>query len=100
VTKVQTGRGLSEAAVKRVVEAHLAEIKACAAQSISPQPVKEITISFSVDPSGKAREIKVTFSSQAAPNMERCLIEKLRAWSFPAPEGGATVKVTVIVASS
>ncbi|MFT3706387.1 MAG: TonB family protein [Archangium sp.] len=76
--------GLELDAVKRVVLAHTAQVRACA-----PTDVRgTVTLNFVVDSNGKVDETTVLRSTVADKAISTCVAKAVRAMKFPPPEGG------------
>ena len=96
IGKIQVSSGLSEQAVRSVIEKKLADIKADYVAGLSSQPKLKgkMVVEFVVQADGTVREVKVT-TNQLTANLEKKLVEYFEKFAFPQPTGGeATVKVT------
>jgi TonB family protein len=90
---------LAPAAVRRVVEAGLATVDRCATGGGPPgDRGGRLTLRFVIGGSGRVLAVEVTASADRDAAVERCLVQAVRAWRFPAPEGGGIVRVEQPVA--
>jgi Ca-activated chloride channel homolog len=96
VGKIQVKGGLSEQAVKGVVEKKLADIKADYAIELSSQPSLKgkMVIEFVVQADGTVRDVKVT-TNQLTADLGKKLIKYFEQLAFSKPAGGGEATVTV-----
>ncbi len=91
---------LTRAAVRRVVERHLAEVRFCHEQELARRPDLrgEVTIAFIVAPTGAVASAAISSTTLASPPVEGCLTRAVRRWAFPAPgEGVAAVRLPLVL---
>jgi Ca-activated chloride channel family protein len=96
IGRIQVTSGLSERAIRNVVEKKLAGVKADYAVELSSQPrlKGKMVVEFVVRADGTVRDVKVTMNQLTA-GLEKKLIRYFEKFAFPQPTGGeATVKVT------
>jgi Ca-activated chloride channel homolog len=96
IGKITVSGGLSEQAIKGVVEKKLTSIYWDYAFELSSQPRLKgrIVVEFVVQADGTVRDVKVT-RNQLTADLEKKLIKYFEKFAFPQPTGGeATVKVT------
>lgn len=99
--KALTAKGdPSKNEIQPVVKAKQGEIKACYLELLkrrgSKQPVPQGTavLQFEVSPEGKVAAASIGAASDIKDAaFAACAVEKLKAWVFPPPRGGAPVKV-------
>lgn len=79
--------------VRSVVKGKLGEVKYCFQRGLSKKPTLEgqVMVQFVIGASGEVFEPKVQSSSLNHPETEECIINRVRSWRFPPPEGGRTV---------
>jgi len=53
-----------------------------------------VTVLFLIDGAGRIGEALVQQSTMSSEPVESCMINRVRRWVFPAPQGGGTVQVT------
>lgn len=83
--------GYSRVAVRRVVNAHQADLRACGQRFVASG--MEITLTFVISPEGKVRDIAVeSMNVTDAMDAVDCLNKALRSWTFPSP-GKTSAKI-------
>ncbi len=82
--------GLSREAIRRVVRRNLRQVRFCYEQGLQQNPSIEgrVTISWTIDPTGRVQHSAVAGSSLGNGEVESCIANAVRRWSFPQPEGG------------
>ena len=87
---------LSREVIRRVVQRHRNEIRFCYEQQLNARPDLEgrVAVQFIISPSGAVQTAAVASSSLGNSAVEQCIVQKVRTWSFPSPEGGGVVSVT------
>jgi len=98
IDSVTVSGGLSKEAVLTFVQKHIAEIERCTAISeLRGNIVLELTIAAD----GKMRTVKVISGSLNNSNAERCVLETVKKWPFPAGQGGrqGTARVSLVFGS-
>jgi len=96
IGKIQVSGGLSEKAVRDVVEKKLTDIYWDYAIELSSQPKLKgkMVVEFMIQADGTVRDVKVA-TNQLTADLEKKLIRYFEKFAFPRPTGGeATVKVT------
>ncbi|MBI3183828.1 MAG: TonB family protein [Myxococcales bacterium] len=88
--------GLPREVISRVVRRHQSEIKFCYESELArlPDLAGKVAVRFVIDPAGEVSEAQVAESSLANANVEACMLESVRRWRFPEPEGGGVVEVS------
>jgi len=88
--------GLSRDVINRVIQKHYNEIKYCYEKELSrnPELYGKVTVLFLIEGSGRVGEALVQQTTMASEPVESCMINHVRRWLFPAPQGGGTVQVT------
>jgi TonB family protein len=79
--------------VRSVIKGKLGEVKYCFQRGLSKKPTLEgqVMVQFVIGASGEVFEPKVQSSSLNHSETEECIINRVRSWRFPPPEGGRTV---------
>lgn len=79
--------------VRSVIRGKREEIQYCFQRGLSKKPTLEgqVMVQFVIGASGEVFEPKVQSSSLNHPETEQCIVNRVRSWRFPAPEGGRTV---------
>jgi hypothetical protein len=96
--KAEVGPGLDPDIVRRIVRAHINELRSCynAAAAKQPQLAGGITIAFEIAANGKV-SISTVHESTLSPADEalpKCFAKAVKRWQFPKPTGVASVSVT------
>src|ERR1700682_2008626 len=88
--------GLSREVINRVIQKHYNEIKYCYEKQLTRNPALygKVTVLFLIDGAGRIGEALVQQSTMSSEPVESCMINRVRRWVFPAPQGGGTVQVT------
>lgn len=88
--------GLSREVINRVIQKHYNEIKYCYEKELSKDPglYGKITVLFLIDGTGRVGEALVQQTTMSSQPVESCMVNHVRRWVFPAPQGGGTVQVT------
>lgn len=84
-----TPGNLDSAAVRAVVSAHSAEIKACHARS--PEANGRFEIAWLVAADGTVHNAHVILDELRSAEMYNCMRRAIESWHFPSPKGGAAV---------
>jgi hypothetical protein len=75
--------GLDKESVRRVVRAHINEMRGCAITSAAtPATRRKLILSFTIQPTGKVREIEADVL-QFNQEFMSCVVERVNAWRFP-----------------
>jgi TonB family protein len=88
--------GLSREVINRVIQKHYNEIKYCYEKELTHDPglYGKITVLFVIDGSGRVGDALVQQTTMSSEPVESCMLNHVRRWAFPAPQGGGTVQVT------
>lgn len=83
-------------AIRRVVLAHIREVRACYESQLNRQPDLEgkIVLQWAIGERGIVSRARVKRSAMQSPPVERCLIARLRTWRFPEPPEGMLAEVS------
>jgi TonB family protein len=86
---------LSREAIQLVIQSHLGEVQSCYERELVRDPALRgrVLVSFVIGPSGAVQSAAVTESTLRSPRVEGCIVEAVRRWTFPPPEGGGVVGV-------
>jgi TonB family protein len=87
--------GLSPDVIRRVVRRHLNEVRFCYEQQLNTRPDLQgrVTVNFIISGSGAVQSSAVRSSDLGNPEVERCIVQAVRRWTFPQPDGGGIVGV-------
>jgi TonB family protein len=88
--------GLDKDVIMKVIKRHQNEIKFCYEQELQKNPALagKVAVAWTIDPAGAVSEATVSESSVSNANVESCIVERIRRWKFPEPDGGGIVNVT------
>lgn len=92
---VESFGGLSKEVIRRVVHRHLNEVRFCYEEELKKRPDLDgrVTVKFIISPSGAVQSSAVSDSSLGNNQVETCIAQAVRRWTFPSPEGGGIVTV-------
>lgn len=85
-----TGK-LQKHVIQRVIRRHVAAVRFCYERALAKDPklAGKAVVRFVIDPDGKVSAAEIRDSSLKAPEVEGCILKRVRSWRFPQPEGGA-----------
>ena len=88
--------GLSRDVINRVIQKHYSEIKYCYEKELTKNPdlYGKVALVFVIDGSGRVGDALVQQTTMASEPVESCIVNHVRRWVFPQPQGGGTVQVT------
>ena len=88
--------GLDKDVIMKVIKRHQNEIKFCYEQELQKNPALagKVAVAWTIDPAGAVSEATVSESSISNANVESCIVQRIRRWKFPEPDGGGIVNVT------
>lgn len=82
---------LDEDLIRRVVQAHLPETRACyeALLASDGEASGVVAVDFTIDESGAVRDPVLFAEELTDATLHECMRETILAWKFPRPEGGS-----------
>ncbi len=88
--------GLDKDIIRRVVRAHINEVRYCYNQGLvrDPNLKGRVAVQFTIGPSGSVPAAVVQESSIKDQNVGQCIAKAVKRWKFPKPDGGGNVVVT------
>ena len=88
--------GLSKEVINRVIQKHYNEIKYCYEKELTHDPglYGKITVLFVIEGAGKVAEALVQQTTMSSEPVESCVLNHVKRWTFPPPQGEGTVQVT------
>jgi hypothetical protein len=94
--KPQIRGALSKEAIRRVVHRHLNEVRYCYEEGLRARPDLQgrVGVRFVVAPDGAVKIAARASSDLGDARVEQCIVDAVRRWTFPAPDGGGLVIVT------
>lgn len=82
--------------VLKVVRRHQNEIRFCYESELpkSPDLSGKVTVAWTIGASGAVEMAEIAESGLSNANVESCIVQKVRRWTFPEPKGGGEVAIT------
>jgi tetratricopeptide (TPR) repeat protein len=96
MAKAQVKGALDKDIIRRVVRAHINEVRYCYNQGlVRDESLRgRIAVQFTIGPTGKVPVAVVQKSKLSDRNAPQCIAKAVRRWTFPKPQGGGNVVVT------
>jgi hypothetical protein len=93
---VITKGSLPKEVIRRIVHRHTNEVKFCYERELTNRPTLEgrISMKFIISGNGQVQMAAVAESTIGSKQLENCIADSVRRWTFPEPEGGGIVIVT------
>jgi TonB family protein len=90
---LEEGGCREEAEIARVVQGHRGGVRGCYNRSLlrNPNEEGEIGVRFVIDALGRVISAEILARTFHDPEMEGCILERMRAWTFSPTEGCETV---------
>ena len=87
---------LAESEVIKTVQGKLSEVQACLAEATKEKADTKGTLQAGivVSPDGSVVEVNVLSSTTGAPKLDTCIVNHVKAWKFPKPEGGGEAAIS------
>ncbi len=84
---------LDKAVIRRVVQAHLAQVRYCYEKELARTPGLrgKVVMKWVINGTGKVSQAQTADTTLRNPNVEACLATKIKTWKFPTPAGGGFV---------
>lgn len=94
--KAEVQGDLDKDIVRRIVRAHINEVRHCYEQGLTGNPQLEgrVSIEFSILGTGTVSSAVVNESTLPDAAVGNCITKSVKRWKFPKPEGGGAVTVT------
>jgi len=94
--QAQVKGALDRDIIRRVVRAHINEIRHCYNQGLvrDPNLNGRVAVQFTIGPTGSVPVSVVQQSSIKDQNVANCVAKAVKRWKFPKPQGGGNVVVT------
>lgn len=82
--------------VLKVVSRHQNEIRFCYESELpkAPDLSGKVTVAWVIGASGAVETAQIAESGLGNTNVESCIVQKVRRWTFPEPAGGQVVEIT------
>ncbi len=81
--------------IRRVIQAHIAQIRYCYEKELQRTPGLhgKIATEFIIEASGRVQSASAKQNTLGNQSVEVCVLSKIRTWEFPQPKGGGIVVV-------
>ena len=91
--KLQEDQGLSREQILKVINSNVGKIQACYERGLRDDPsiAGRVQVAWTIAPSGEVAGTRVQTSTLGAPAVERCILETIELWHFPASKGRSQV---------
>lgn len=88
--------GLDREVIRRVILSHRAQIRYCYEKQLNKTPdlAGKVLVEFVIGGDGKVTQARAAENTLSDAEVSRCLVSKVRTWTFPQPKGGGVVVVT------
>ncbi|HWB82411.1 MAG TPA: TonB family protein [Nannocystaceae bacterium] len=95
-TKATVGAGLDKDIVRRVVRAHIDEVRHCYNLGLvkNENLAGRVAVQFTISFSGGVESAKAVESTLPDQEVTDCIVNAVKRWKFPKPDGGGSVAVT------
>jgi TonB family protein len=92
----EVGPGLDKDIVRRIVRAHMNEVRFCYSQALAATPALagDVSVEFTIAANGDVSIVRVGKSTLADPKVEACVAKAVKRWKFPKPTPKDPVAVT------
>jgi hypothetical protein len=100
--KVAASAGLKQAAIEKVFNEKKSQLELCYGRALLKNAGLKgtLVLKLSLDQFGKVTKVTVVSGTLAAPELRKCIIEKITEWRFPAPSTGQPILVTITLSFS
>jgi TonB family protein len=87
---------LDKEIIRRIVRRHLNEVRFCYTQALAARPALEgrLVVQFTIAPKGRVLASALGSSTLGAPAVESCVVQAVKRWDFPEPQGGGLAIVS------
>ncbi|NVB37749.1 TonB family protein [Pseudenhygromyxa sp. WMMC2535] len=94
--KASVTGNLDKDVIRRIVRAHVNEVRACYETGLSADPslTGTVEIRFEIDATGKVTSATVASNDSGDEALGQCVAKAAGTWKFPKPAGGGSVTVT------
>ncbi len=95
-SKAKVVGSLDKDIIRRIVRAHINEVRYCYNQGLARDPglSGKVSIQFNISASGSVPVAVVADSTVKDANVSNCIAKAVKRWTFPKPTGGGSVVVT------
>jgi hypothetical protein len=98
--EASVGGGLDRDMIAAVINRNMGQVRFCYEQGLQGQPNLNgrVALDFTIGSQGLVKGAQVASStleaSAGSKMVEDCIVQRLKSWKFPVPEGGVDVKVS------
>lgn len=84
---------MDKAELRQVISAHTSEVRHCYELQLTknPQLQGRVLVQFTISLSGGVAAALVQSSTANDPVLEQCIVERVKTWVFPKPQGGIVI---------
>jgi TonB family protein len=95
IAKGDIDGSIDKSMVRRIVRAHINEVRACYNQGLTRNPnlFGRVSVQFLITGTGKVATASVGQNSMKDKNVGRCVAKAVKRWRFPRPAAGGSVIV-------
>lgn len=88
--------GLDREIIAQYIKSKLGQILYCYERQLSAKPdlFGKVAVKFTIGPSGEVEQQLIGDTTLKNATVEGCILNRVAAWKFPAPQGGTRVLVT------
>jgi hypothetical protein len=88
--------GLDREVIAQYIKSQLGQILYCYERQLSASPdlFGKVAVKFTIGPTGKVEQQLIGDTTLKNATVEGCILNRVAAWKFPAPQGGTRVLVT------
>lgn len=92
---VITRGSLDKEIIRRIIRSHMNEVKYCYEQQLTTHAdlAGRISVQFAISPTGQVLTSVMQSTTMSNVQVESCVVNAVKRWSFPKPEGGGLVMV-------
>jgi TonB family protein len=92
----QSSAGLDRDQIAAVVAQNSSQVRFCYEQGLQENPglAGRVTVDFVIGGNGLVKSARVSSSTLNDSSVENCIVQRLRSWKFPVPDGGVDVQVS------
>jgi hypothetical protein len=96
VAKAAVKGAMDKDIIRRIVRAHINEVRYCYNQGLTKNPNLEgrVKVQFTIGPTGQVPVAVVSEKTISDNNVAQCIAKAVKRWKFPRPQAGGNVVVT------
>ncbi len=82
--------------IRRIVRAHINEVRSCYSKALSKDPTLEgkVVVDFTIGSDGEVTASSISSTTLSDKDVGTCIAGAAKRWKFPSPTGGGIVIVT------